>query len=140
MERRASLGRSRCTSPPHPPRSRPPRPLLLSRFPPHSLPILQLCVVHAAVQGEEERRGGRGSMGGRGRKGRCGRRERESGRVGGRAVARENLVGEGLRIEGGSMREEKWEGEETLMLLLRIDQEDTGVMSTNTGRYTLNLQ
>ena len=79
-------------------------------------------------------------MGGRGRKGRCGRRERESGRVGGRAVARENLVGEGLRIEGGSMREEKWEGEETSMLLLRIDQEDTGVMSTNTGRYTLNLQ
>ena len=89
----------------------------------------QLCV-HAVAQGKEERRDVRGSMGGRRSKGRCGRRERESGRVGGKAVAGENLLGEGLRIEGGYMRKEKW-GEGAL----RIDQEDIGVMSTHTGNH-----
>ena len=67
---------------------------------------------------------GQGSMGGKRSKGRCGRREREDGRVGGRAVG-EDLLGGGLPKEGGSLRKENWRGEGPS----RIDQEDMGSMN-----------
>ena len=67
-------------------------------------------------------------MGGRRSRGRCGRRERERGKVGGRAV------GGSLQIEGGSMRKKKWEGEGTS----RIDQEDIEAMNTNRGIFCNN--